>query len=425
MSSLEGRPIWEKTTPPPVSYAPLRGHHQANVCIIGGGLSGLSSALHLCRKGVDVVLLEAQTIAAGASGRNNGQIIPILKYDNPDDLRKSSVYADYWIELVGGSAQYLFDIINELKISCDAKQNGWVQPAHNDATLRIAEHRFNSWCKENSDTEWLEQSETTQLLGTTYYKAAVRWKSGGTINPKALCQGLTAKAQTFGARIHEFSQAVSFSKQGQKWLVTTNSGASVACESIVIATAAYSGSLLPKLAASILPLSFYQISTQPLNNEQIYTSLPSSAAYSDLHRDMHWFRYDRDHRLITGSALASQFNWYSKIKKIAEKRVNKIYPNLKNVRFDEAWRGQVAMTHDYLPKIFEYKPGIIGWYGCNGRGVALSVSMGKVLAEMLCSAHTMPLSPAPLTPVPGARVVMPFAAGLALNTYRLLDYLQL
>jgi glycine/D-amino acid oxidase-like deaminating enzyme len=419
----EGKPIWERTAPSGVDRDRLGEDVRCDVCVIGGGFSGLSTALHLREGGASVAVLEAGRVGDGASGRNTGQVIPVLKRDDPDVLRATIPFADALLDIVGSSAGYLFKLVERHGIDCDARQIGWVQPAHNAATLRVAERRFRAWDAEGADVAWLDRDEVHAKLGSPYYNGAVRWSDGGTVNPLALCRGLAHTASEMGARLFEQSPAIALTRRTTGWTVRTPHG-SVDCEAVVLATAAYSGPLVPALANSFVPLSFFQIATEPLEDEQIEASLPRDAAFSDLHRDMHWFRHDSERRLVTGTALVSRLNWRKKVTAVAYARTHKIFPGLRDVHYVAPWSGQVAMTRDYLPKLFRTADGLAGWYGCNGRGVALSISMGRVLADLL-NGVSPDLPVESLRPTFGASRIGPVVGGAMLNAYRALDHLQL
>jgi glycine/D-amino acid oxidase-like deaminating enzyme len=410
-------PLWASLSRETFSAARLEGAYETDVAVIGAGISGLSTALHLARSGTKTLVIEAGEIGAGASGRNNGQVIPTLTRHDPNAVLKAlgSDRGDRFLRLLERSADLLFETATQYGIDCDAVRNGWIQPAHSEGRARIAARRAEQWQARGVAAEVLSRDEIAAHLGSAAYYGGWRLPSGGHINPLAFTRGLARAAVAEGASVFTHSPVTSLSRNRTGWLLSTSTG-SIRASKVVLATAAYSGSIWPELARSIVPVTSYQVATQPLD-QIAETILPSNEACSDTRMDLRYFRKDRDGRLVSGGALAFQAFAKHRIPRLVTRRLEEIFPQLKGVRADFFWDGRIAMTPDRLPRLYRSADGLISWIGCNGRGLALSMTMGSVVADVVHGASDaeLPLelsSPraVPLSPLVSrmARLILPY-----------------
>src|SRR3981081_101829 len=217
--------LWAAVTPPGPQLPVLEGAAQADVIVIGGGFTGLSTALHLREAGIDVAIVEAMEPGWGASGRNNGQVIPTLSRPDPDDIvAKYGAAGERFVGLLRDSASTLFDVARRYQLQAEQEQTGWIQPVHSPGRIRIAERRVRQWSKLGAPVELLSRDETRQMLGSDAWFGGFWNRSGGHINPLALSRGLARVLLEQGGRIFARSPAISFERRNDRWLVKTAEG---------------------------------------------------------------------------------------------------------------------------------------------------------------------------------------------------------
>ncbi|MBM3573059.1 MAG: FAD-binding oxidoreductase, partial [Alphaproteobacteria bacterium] len=198
--------LWARLAPAGPRTEPLRGEERADIAVIGAGYTGLSAALHLAEAGVSVRVLEANQIGSGASGRNNGQVIPTLTRHDPRAIRAflGEPWAERFVKLLVGSADLVFGLIRRHGIDCDAVQTGWIQPAHSPGRAELARRRAEQWHDAGAPAAFLDRDELAAMVGARGYHGGWINRSGGHVNPLALARGLAGAAMKAGARIHEF-----------------------------------------------------------------------------------------------------------------------------------------------------------------------------------------------------------------------------
>jgi glycine/D-amino acid oxidase-like deaminating enzyme len=363
----------------------LTGAHQADVVVIGAGFTGLSAALHLREAGVDVAVVEAAEPGWGASGRNNGQVIPTLSRPDPDDIvRRYGAAGERFVALLRDSASTLFDVARRYQIQAEQEQAGWVQPVHSPGRIRIAERRARQWSRFGAPIELLSRDQVSQMLGSDAWHGGFWNKSGGHINPLALSRGLARVVLEQGGRIFARSPATSFMRHNGRWVVKTAEG-EISGRALIMATNAYSGefakSLVPDIAREVMPVRSWQMATEPLPEAARKTIIPGRQAMSDTHGELYFARYDARHRLVTGGAIVSQANAAERLKARVGERLRRLWPQIGEVKFDYVWNGYVGMTTDFMPRIHRLGPDAYGWTGCNGRAVALSIALGNELSK--------------------------------------------
>jgi glycine/D-amino acid oxidase-like deaminating enzyme len=298
--------LWAAVTPPGPELPRLVGAAEADVVVIGAGFTGLSSALHLREAGVDVAVVEAAEPGWGASGRNNGQVIPTLSRPDPDDIvARHGAVGERFVALLRDSASTLFDVARRYQIQAEQEQAGWIQPAHSPGRIKIAERRVRQWSKLGAPVELLSRDQTRQILGSEAWYGGFWNKSGGHINPLALSRGLARALLERGGLIFACSPATGFARQNDRWVVKTPQG-EISGRALIIATNAYTGafakSLAPDIAREVMPVRSWQMATHPLSESARKTIIPGRQAMSDTHGELYFARYDARNRLVTGGA---------------------------------------------------------------------------------------------------------------------------
>ena len=429
MNSVEVRwppSLWAAATPPGPDLPELTGTQQADVVVIGAGFTGLSTALHLREAGVDVAIVEAAEPGWGASGRNNGQVIPTLSRPDPDDIiARHGAVGERFVGLLRDSASTLFDVARRYKIEAEQEQAGWVQPVHSPGRIKIAERRVRQWSKLGAPVELLSREQARDMTGSDAWHGGFWNKTGGHINPLALARGLAHTALGLGARIYARSPAVSFERRGDRWVVKTETG-EISGRALVVATNAYSGefskSLVPQIANEVMPVLSWQMATQPLSDNVRKTIIPGRQALSDTHGELYFARYDARNRLVTGGAVIGPGNKPERLKARVTERLQRLWPQIGDVSFDYVWNGYVGMTTDFLPRIHKLGPNAYGWTGCNGRAVALTIALGDQLTKAVRGVPDHELALPFTEPVPiAAHGLLRKLAPLMLLVYRRRD----
>src|SRR3978361_1971603 len=207
--------LWAAATPLGPDLPALEGRAEADVVVIGAGFTGLSTALHLREAGVDVAVVEAMEPGWGASGRNNGQVIPTLSRPDPEDIiAKHGEVGERFVTLLRDSASTLFDLARRYQIQAEQEEAGWGQPVHPPGRIRIAERRVRQWSKRGAPVELLSRDQTRAMLGSDAWFGGFWNRTGGHINPLALSRGLARVVLEQGGRIYARSPAISFERKG-------------------------------------------------------------------------------------------------------------------------------------------------------------------------------------------------------------------
>jgi glycine/D-amino acid oxidase-like deaminating enzyme len=368
-----------------VERPPLDGIHDVDTAVVGAGFTGLSAALHVALAGRPVIVVDAADVGWGASGRNNGQVIPTLSRHDP-----SAIVAQYgeagerFVALLRDSAAGLFDLVRTHGLSAEAEQAGWVQPVHSPGRMQLAARRVDEWSRVGAPVELLTADELARKLGTRSWFGGWWNRTGGHINPLALCHALADKVSILGGQVYARSPVTALSRIRGRWVLTLPR-ARITARAVVVATNAYgqdiAPGLLPDLARSVIPVRSWQMATVPIGDDGRRTVLPERSAVSDTHGDLRFMRYDARHRLITGGALMNAAYGSQRLRRTIGRRLERLFPDLGKVRFEHVWNGYIGMTRDFMPHFHQLGPDGFAWVGCNGRAVALSLAIGREFAR--------------------------------------------
>jgi len=395
--------LWAATGAPAPASEPMEGQQHSDVVVIGGGYAGLSTAMHLAQRGIGVALLEAREIGFGASGRNGGQVIPGLKYD-PDDLIKmyGAERGARLIDFAGKTADSVFDLIAKYQMDVPHVRGGWIQGAHSDEALRLANQRAEQWGRFGAPVRYLDRTQTQSLLGTERYLGG--WVDGraGTLQPLSYVRGLAKAAIDAGAKVYTNSPVESLVRENAKWMIRTEQGATILADRVVMCTNAYGGDLWPKLKTSIIDANTFQVATYPLPEHIRRTILPEGHVCSDTRNLLLYFRLDHMGRLLMGGRGPFREPKGPEDWAHLERVMYKMFPQVKGQPFEFRWCGRVAVTRDYLPHLHEPAPGLLVDIGCMGRGVGLQTSMGRAMAEYVATGNqdALPFTISPIKSFP-------------------------
>lgn len=379
------------------------------VAIIGGGYLGLSTALHLAEAGIRVALLEAQTCGYGASGRNTGFVVPDLKATiGPHEVERhlGAGHARRLLEMVAGSGNAVFDIIERHQIACAPERVGWTQPASTPEAAALLRARAETWRRAGSDIRYMDRDEVTAATGIKGYFGAMHVASGGQINPYAYVRGLARACAREGVSIFEHSPALKIKSMAGGHRISTAKG-TVTAKKVLLATNAMDKSLNQAMSTSIIATRIFQIATQPLPEAVRAQILPTRTPLSDTRQHTFALRWSPDHRLVTGGLVFPGPGRVERAKRFFARRLEKLAPSGHDYRAEIAWNGVIAVTLEWLPRMSVLGDGLYGAIGCNGRGIAMTTALGQQIAGLLSSEIAQDRFVLPITPpkpAPGRRM---------------------
>jgi glycine/D-amino acid oxidase-like deaminating enzyme len=378
--------LYADTARPAVATPPLDGDRRVSVAIVGGGFTGLSTALHLAEKGVDVAVLEAHEPGWGASGRNGGQVNPGLKHD-PDDVEAhfGPDLGRRMVELAWNAPKVVFDLATRHQIICEAQETGTLRAAITENSAREVRHSFEEATRRGMPVELLERSEIGEATGTSRYVCALLDRRGGHINPLGFARGLVQAAVQAGATVHGSSPVTRLSRNGLSWSLTTPSGA-VRAERVILATNGYTDNLWPGLRRTVVPVYSGIVATEPIPEEIARAVFPKRSSLYELGRVTVYYRLDGSNRLLMGGRCRQRDVTHAIQMPFLARYAHRLWPQLHPFQFTHGWNGQIALTMDHYPHIHEPAPGILVCLGYNGRGVAMATAMGPELARCVMGA---------------------------------------
>lgn len=368
----------------PLAPAPaLAGAHRADVCVVGGGITGCSAALHLAQRGYRVKLLEARRVGWGASGRAGGHIQPGLGTDmevvaaglGRDDARR------VWNITLEGM-DLLETLVEEHRIPCDL-QRGYVHAAIRSRHLRHFRDLQRRLAEDYGydGMHWLDRDALREHVRTEHYLGGLYEPRGGSIHPLNYTLGLARAAQSLGAELHEDS-LVTRIEHGSHARVHTADG-SVDAEHVVLACNAYLDELDPALRAKIMPVSNYIVATEPLNDEQVAGTLPRHDAVSDANFVLDYYHLSADRRLLYGGEVSYDGREPRNLRRRLEAKMVRLFPVLRGVRIESMWGGRVGITLNRFPHFGRVSDNVYFAHGYSGQGLVMAGMAGKLLAEVI------------------------------------------
>ncbi len=375
--------LWEKTAPSAPATVALSGEMRADVVIVGGGFTWLSTALHLAEKGVKVVVLEGIEIGYGGSGRNVG-LVNAGMWVMPDDLPGvlGAKYGDRLLDVLGNAPKLVFELIEKHKIACEVEKQGTLHCAVGDKGFKELEGRYEQWARRGANVKLLDAKETEAKVGSKAYAGSLLDLRAGTIQPLAYVRGLAYAAIAAGAEIFTNSPVIGAEEINGKWVVKTANGA-VKADWVVVATNAYTNAPWHEVRAELVHLPYFNMATKPLSDNLRKSILPERQGVWDTKEVLSSFRFDQQGRLVFGSVGALRNSGAAVHKAWAKKSLKRLFPQIGEVAFEAEWYGKIGMTDDSLPKFHRLARNVVGFSGYNGRGIAPGTVFGKWLAGLV------------------------------------------
>jgi glycine/D-amino acid oxidase-like deaminating enzyme len=388
--------VWAATAIKAPAYHPVASSRTTDVAVVGAGYTGLSTALHLARAGVETTVVEASEPGWGASGRNGGQIIAGLKL-NPDELDVlfGLKLGSAMVETMGAGASLVASLIEAYKIDCHPIYSGWIQAAHGQkAYNEIVVPRATQWAKRGVRTDLLNQQQIAAAIGSppSLYVGGWHDSRGGVLQPLSYARGLAAAAISEGATIHACAPVRRLRRERERWVLEFDNS-TITANNVVLATNAYTDDLWPGLRQTVVPVTSFQIATYPLDKAIRDSIIPGGQGITDTRRLLLYFRQDHEGRLIMGGRCPVEDNPTMMDASALRATIAKTFPQAAQAPIQFLWSGKVALTKDSLPHIHLLAPNLYTALGCNGRGVAACTTLGKIMAQFVSgtAAEELPL----------------------------------
>ncbi|MBN9036753.1 MAG: FAD-binding oxidoreductase [Rhizobiales bacterium] len=398
--------LWAMTAPEAPRTPVLTGRLSADVAVVGAGYAGLSAALHLAGRGIDVVVVEAAEAGFGGAGRNVGLINGGM-WVMPDDLMRllGEPYGSRCLGLLSEAPLLVREIIEDNAIDCELRKDGTLHLAAGAAGLVELRERHRQWTALGAPVELLSREETARRTGSPAYEGALFDPRAGTLQPLAYARGLARAAIAAGADLFTGSPVVAIEPDGARWRLLTPGG-SVSADWVVVATDAYSTGPWKVVRDEQVHLPYFNFATEPLPAAVRRSILPAGEGCWDTNTILSSFRMDAAGRLVFGSFGALRNSGRAIHRAWAMRSLRRLFPQLRDVRFQSGWYGSIGMTSDAVPRFHRFAERVVGFSGYNGRGIAPGTVFGKVLAGHVAGEIADAGLPLPVT-LPASR---PFRA---------------
>jgi len=364
-------------------FSALDGDATCDVCVVGAGFTGLSTALHLAEAGLDVILLEAQRVGFGASGRNGGQVGSGQRreQDELEDMLGVKAAHDLW-DIAQDSKQIVKDLIAKHNIDCGFKpgvMHAELKPKHLPHDLAYVEKLQNEYGY--SEIESLDAPAIQAALGTdAYCGGAMDWGAGH-LHPLNFALGLAAACAKAGVRIFEETQVTRIDK-GDRAQVVTSLG-TVRAGYVALGCNGYLGTMEPETAAHVMPINNFIVATEPLGPERARALIRDDVAVADSKFVVNYYRLSEDHRLLFGGGESYGYKFPANLAEKARRPMLEIYPQLADARIDYAWGGTLGITMNRMPDFRRIEANILSASGYSGHGVAMATLAGRLMAEAI------------------------------------------
>ena len=414
---------WQVTAPRPTPSPNEDPPEHTDVAVIGGGYTGVSAARTLAQHGLDVTVLEAETLGWGASTRNGGFVLPGFKLGAAALLERfGSERARALYHASRESIDFVERLVAQESIDCGFRRAGHVSLAARPSHLRrLAESQAVRAREFAHQTALVPADRLAEVIGSTRYHGALVDAEAGSLHPAKYFSGLAAAARHAGARLLERTAVRSIARAPGGFALDLGARRLRACE-VIVATNGYTGPVLPALRRRIIPLGSYLIATEPLVASLAAELIPASRMVSDTKNLLYYFRLSDDLRVLFGGRVAFGSTSLPDAARHLAAGMREVFPQLRNAAVAYAWSGKVGFTMDHLPHAGAWD-GVHYAAGYCGHGVAMATYLGARLGAALAGHGDLhPFSDLPFSPVPfyGGR---PWFLPLAGAWYRAVDRL--
>ncbi len=420
-------PSWYSATVDTPQYPSLSGIQQTDVCVIGGGYTGLSAALTLAQAGKSVCVLEAHRVGWGASGRNGGQLGSGFNRHEAIASRLGAQASQTYWDLAERAKRWVLDTREQHHIDIEYVP-GIVDALHRPTNLKQLQHEIDAFNDAHPGAQLcaLDKSALQDHVVSDDYHAGVYDPSAGHIHPLKLAVGLSQAAENEGALLFETSAVTEVTRlvtSDTNYRIRTRDGY-VLANTVVCAMNGYLDGLIPKARRDVIPINNFIAATEPLG-DRIKALLPSNAAVADSRYVVNYFRRSSDNRLLFGGGENYGYRFPANIQSIVRKAMLEIFPSLEDAKLDYVWGGTLGITRTRWPSVQQLEPHCYSSSGYSGHGVALANYCGSAVASAILGDHEEfnQLSALPTGYIPGNDKIRPWLAAAAMGGSALLDRL--
>jgi gamma-glutamylputrescine oxidase len=349
---------------------------------VGGGFTGLSTALHLAQSGYKVAILEAQRIGFGASGRNGGQVSGGQRMDQEG---LEGILGDEHAKELWDISQQSVDLVRNLSSDMEdcGVVDGIIHTAHRKRYVK-EEHAYTDHLRKKYGYDKIQNlslEETHHLVNSPAYFGGTLDMGAGHIDPLRYALGLARKCINLGVEIYEQSKVINV-KSGDTAKIKTQNG-SISAKFVVLACNGYLGCLNSRVAARVMPINNFIIATEPMSEDAQEALIKNNHAVADSKFVVNYFRFSPDRRLLFGGSESYGYKFPRDIAAAVRKPMLEIYPQLKNTRIDYAWGGTLGITMNRMPHFERIDGNILSASGYSGHGVAMATMGGKMAADAI------------------------------------------
>ncbi|UPA26841.1 NAD(P)/FAD-dependent oxidoreductase [Shinella oryzae] len=416
--------LWYATAASAPHTEPLSGRVQADVCIVGAGYTGLTTALELAKAGVNVVLLERQEIGFGGSGRNAGHCTPTFTHYSLHELRRmlGEPFAERLIERQTRANERVSRMIRDYQIDCEWVQNGYVMGAPHEGAMDEIRRKVETYNAVGAKTRLLCRDEVAAVTGSPRFHGGWLHEEAGHLNPLGYARGLGRAVIQERGKIFTGTTVTGCERDiGSGWKVTTDRGEVVASK-VIFTTGAYTVGGWPKLDRTFKIQRVFVAATQILSEETRRTVLPHNTTIHDGRGDIYVYKYNAEGRIVASmSPMGRRGRDMAYTRQVMSDRLKWLHPELREeIRWDYFWFGELDMQYRTVPRFYDLAPGVVALTGLSGRGVPTGSMLGSILSEWALGKPENELA-LKLEPLKAAPFYMGFAPKMMLRYYRLRD----
>lgn len=364
----------------------LQGDHAADVLVVGAGFAGLSAAIELAQRGYQVVVLEADRICGGASGRNGGQaIVGFASGQQPFEQQLGTADARLAWDMSMASIDLIDERIEQFQIDCE-RVHGYLYVADSARKARALEAEVQSMAGAHGfPCDWADGAEVSRYIDSPRYCAVAYEKKSGHLHPLKYGLGLARAATDLGVQIFEHSPVVDL-RRGSLLTARTAQGAVSARYGVLAANCTlgeYGPRVAPEIGPRIMPVGTYMVGTGPLNPELCARLIPSGAAVCDNNFILDYFRFSADHRMLFGGRVSYSTRTPRNLEAVMRQRMGRVFPELRDVPVEFVWGGFVDITMNRAPDFGRLGSNLYYLQGFSGHGLALTGLAGRLVAQAI------------------------------------------
>ncbi|MFB2564826.1 NAD(P)/FAD-dependent oxidoreductase [Rhizobium sp. IMFF44] len=418
--------LWYATAAPAPETTELLGTIKADVCIVGGGYTGLTTALELAKSGVSVVLLEKEEVGFGGSGRNAGHCTPTFTHYSLPELR--SMLGEPWAErLIARQTRandQVSSMIRQYQIQCEWQQNGYVMGALYPGLMKTIEEKVRTYNAVGAKTRAIGRDEVAAITGSPRFHGGWLHEEAGHLNPLGYSRGLARAVIQEGGVIHTNSPVTGCEREAGGWAVGTPKGKVIA-DKVIFATGAYTVGGWPKLDQTFKIQRVFVAATQPLSDDERLSVLPRNTTIHDGRGDIYVYKYNAQGRIVASMfPMGRRGRDMDYTRQVMSDRLKWLHPQIKQeIRWEYFWFGELDIQYRTIPRLYDLAPGVAALTGLSGRGVPTGSMLGGILSEWARGMPEKDLS-LKLEPLSAAPFYMNYGPKLTLRYYRISDWIK-